>query len=211
LIARWQRARSDDTHLSPHDVDQLRQLVQKGAPQKPAEARHARVVLQLEQTSLFAQLPLQLILQVLSVPQHRPEFKERKRRTVLPVPFLQKQNRRTVKQQNQNGDHAKQRAQNRKRQQCRTALEHATPRLCTDGGREHETPFQLAALARTTASAAHKKRQTGGRHCGLSPFSDRRVNERKNVPRRRVPRIFECVRHPYLSTLSLFHVLASSP
>ena len=44
-----ERPRADEAHLAAQDVEQLRQLVERGAAQEPADARDARVVGDLEQ------------------------------------------------------------------------------------------------------------------------------------------------------------------
>src|SRR5947208_68637 len=47
-----QRARTDEAHLAPDDVEQLGQLIQRGLAQEPAHARDARVLGDLEQPLL---------------------------------------------------------------------------------------------------------------------------------------------------------------
>ena len=49
VVAERQRPRADEAHLAAQDVDELRQLVEREAAQEPPDARHARVVADLEE------------------------------------------------------------------------------------------------------------------------------------------------------------------
>src|SRR5207253_10060146 len=49
LVANRKRPRTDERHFSPENVQELWQLVERVPPQHSADARHAWVVLDLEQ------------------------------------------------------------------------------------------------------------------------------------------------------------------
>ena len=49
VVAQRQRPRADEAHLAAQDVEHVRDLVEREAPQEPPDARHARVVADLEQ------------------------------------------------------------------------------------------------------------------------------------------------------------------
>ena len=60
VVALGQRPRPDERHLAARDVPQLRQLVEREAPQHPSDRRHARVVAHLEQRAVRLVVMLEL-------------------------------------------------------------------------------------------------------------------------------------------------------
>ena len=54
MLVEDQRPRADEAHLAPEHVDELRQLVERVAAQKPPDARHPRVVGDLEHARVAA-------------------------------------------------------------------------------------------------------------------------------------------------------------
>ncbi len=63
VVALGQRPRADERHLAAQHVEQLRQLVERPAPQERADARDARVLADLEQRALLLVVLLELVLQ----------------------------------------------------------------------------------------------------------------------------------------------------
>ena len=73
-VADRQRARPDEAHLTAQDVQHLRYLVDRVAPQETADSGYARVVGDLEERSLSLVLGLELRLHGSGVGAHRPEL-----------------------------------------------------------------------------------------------------------------------------------------
>ena len=70
VVAQRQGPRPDEAHLPAQDVDDLRQLVDRESPQHATDARHARVVPDLEQRARRLVVVLELLL--LRRPRRRP-------------------------------------------------------------------------------------------------------------------------------------------
>ena len=60
VVAQRQRPRADEAHLAAQDVEHVRELVEREAAQEPPDARHARVVADLEERALGLVLALEL-------------------------------------------------------------------------------------------------------------------------------------------------------
>ena len=69
-----ERARPDQAHLAPEDVEQLGELVERAAPQQLADARDPRIVSDLEQAVGGFVLPAQLVALRLRADVHRAEL-----------------------------------------------------------------------------------------------------------------------------------------
>src|SRR5438045_2221562 len=78
---------TDETHLAPQDVDELGQLIERGAPQKASDTRDARVVGELEQPAGLVEVN-QLGLEPLGAVDHRAELDDREALAVAPDPRL---------------------------------------------------------------------------------------------------------------------------
>src|SRR5882672_350225 len=64
-FARLVRARTDQAHVALQDVEELGELVNRETPQEPADAGHARIVLDLvDRTAFDAALLDQLLLKI---------------------------------------------------------------------------------------------------------------------------------------------------
>ena len=89
------RARANQRHVAPKDVDQLRQLV-KARPSEPAAAlRHGLVALELVETvhrrrnaGIHRALDVLAVHGGIDVDLHRPELQGRELALVLPEPCL---------------------------------------------------------------------------------------------------------------------------
>ena len=79
VVALGQRTRADERHLAAQHVHQLRQLVQREAPQHPPDARQARVVADLEQRARGLVELFEVGLALLGVGVHRAELQARER------------------------------------------------------------------------------------------------------------------------------------
>src|SRR3989442_14088406 len=89
------RARSDDTHFPSEHVHDLRQLVQVGAAQDPADARHPGICLGTPHRSAFA----------LGVLDHAPELVHPEYPAVEANPCLCKEDRSTALERDRETDH----------------------------------------------------------------------------------------------------------
>src|SRR4051812_21055047 len=69
-----QRSRAHEAHLALEHVQELRQLVERAAPQQPADVRDARIVGDLEQALSGLILLLKLIPVSLGADVHRAEL-----------------------------------------------------------------------------------------------------------------------------------------
>jgi hypothetical protein len=78
VLLRDQGPRADEAHLAAQDVDQLRQLVDRGPAQKAADARDPRVLADLEHDAVVGLVELgELGLARLRVGEHRTELEDR--------------------------------------------------------------------------------------------------------------------------------------
>ena len=73
-LARQRRPRPDEAHLAEQDVPDLRQLIEAGRSQDPADAGQPRVVGDLEGVALDLVLFLEFGQAGLRVGHHRPEL-----------------------------------------------------------------------------------------------------------------------------------------
>jgi len=204
LIARRQRARTNQAHLAARHIEQLRQFVQKRAPQKTAHSGHARIALQFEQLSLFPQFALQPRVQPFGLPYHRAELEERKQAPLTPVPFLPKQNRRPIEHKNQYNYRHKNRRQGHHESNRQSTFQIRAPRPGRRRLAENKMPLRLVTRLRTATRTARQHRQTRGGYGSLSPRPQNTINEREDFPHIRVSRIFEEVCHPFIWVLSAF-------
>ncbi len=74
VVALGQRTRADERHLAAQHVDQLRQLVQREAPQLAADRRQARIIANLEQRAGRLVELFEVCLALLGVGVHRAEL-----------------------------------------------------------------------------------------------------------------------------------------
>src|SRR5580658_8148099 len=72
-----QRARPHERHIAQQDVEELRQLIDARFPQEPADARNARVVLDLERRPILFALVAKLRLPGVGIGNHGAEFEDR--------------------------------------------------------------------------------------------------------------------------------------
>ena len=81
-------ARADDRHLPPQHVHEVGQLVEREAAQEGADARDARVVVDLEERPAALHLVLVRELEApgLGVLDHRPELHDPELAPAAPVP-----------------------------------------------------------------------------------------------------------------------------
>ena len=87
-LARDRWARADQAHLAAQDVEQLRQLVQAGAPEEAADRRDARIALHLEQRAARLVAGAQLLQQTIGVLTHRAELPHPEAHAVFANPLL---------------------------------------------------------------------------------------------------------------------------
>src|SRR5688572_4858388 len=97
------RARTDEAHLAEEDVPELRQLIESGPAQKPADRRHPRIIV--------PRLPLD----VLWIDDHRPELQHSKRRATEPDAQLSEHDWAAVLEQDRDRDTGPERCGHRQR------------------------------------------------------------------------------------------------
>jgi len=88
LVALRQRPRSDQAHLSPHDIDQLRPLINERVPQNVSKPGRPRIMLKFEKPFRLPVLPLQVSMQPFGMSRHGPELEYSERRAPIPVARL---------------------------------------------------------------------------------------------------------------------------
>src|SRR6185312_5309730 len=100
-----QRARADDAHLAAQDVEELRELVEREPPQELAHARHARVVLRLEEGALRVVEALHVGDALLGVGDHGAELEGVEDLALVAVALLREQDRPRRVELDQHADH----------------------------------------------------------------------------------------------------------
>src|SRR5207247_3369403 len=109
------RARTDQRHVTLEDIDELRQLIQTGFPDKPSYRGDSRVVLDLKRAIGVFHFLVDEIANVLLMDRwivvdvHRTELKAREFLSELSHPLLLKENRSLGRLFDQGSDDCKQR------------------------------------------------------------------------------------------------------
>jgi hypothetical protein len=85
-VALRERSRPDQRHLPEHHVEQLGKLVERVAPQPPADRGHPRVVADLEQRARGLVERLEVGLALIGVGVHGAELEAGERRPADPRP-----------------------------------------------------------------------------------------------------------------------------
>ena len=98
ILVKDEWPRSDQAHLTPEDIEQLRQLVERVAPQPPPDARRAWIVWDLEHPRIAAVLEMlvqmrHLRLSLIGVRDHRAELEDPESSIVLAHPDLAEEHR----------------------------------------------------------------------------------------------------------------------
>jgi len=190
LVAFRQRPRSDQAHLSPHDIDQLRPLVNERVPQNVSKPSRPRIMLKFEKTFRLSALPLQVSMQSLSLPRHGPELKHSERRAPISVAHLLEDHRPPVAHpdQQRRQQHHRRTGNQQAYRQC--AFRHsATLRLGI------QSKFKHPLTIRSAAPLPHQHRHIRGRYHRVIPFSNSRRQEVEHLPRPAIPLICKDYTH----------------
>src|SRR5207249_3468440 len=83
-----QWARSHQDHLSAQHIEKLRKLVDAEFAQESAHASNPRIVADLEDRAVHFIEPLQLMLALLRIGNHRTKLQHRKRLPIEPTALL---------------------------------------------------------------------------------------------------------------------------
>src|SRR4029079_16079640 len=87
------RPRTHEAHVAEQDVEELRQLVEAGAAQEPAESRDPRVVVDLETGAVHLGQGEELVALLLRADTHGAELQHAEGSPVEPAPLLGEQHR----------------------------------------------------------------------------------------------------------------------
>jgi len=182
LIALRQRPRPDQAHLSPHDIDELRPLVNKRAPQNVSQTGHPRIAFEFEKTFRLPAPPLQTGVQPFGPPGHGPELEHGERNTSTPVARLPEDHWSPIARPDQQRRQQHHRRTDNRQTQSQRAFSHAASL------RLHVQPeFKHALAIRPAPAFPHQHRRARGRHRRIIPRLNGQRQEIKDIPRLAIP------------------------
>ena len=188
ILVEHQRPRPDEAHLAPHDVPQLRQLIQRAAPQQPPDPRHTRILSDLEQPLLRLVAIPQRVLQRIRVRDHRAELQHPETLAMTPDTLLREEHRPTILELHRHSNHSQERRDRQqphhRTQQVERPLERRrrTPQIKPPDP-HHRDPMQIVELNR----GAHHLEQPR-QHAHPHPDRLQRAHQIQHLPPIDTPR-----------------------
>ncbi len=182
-------ARADEAHVAEQHVDELRQLVEARPAQQPADARHARVVVELEHRLAELVEGHERRQQILGVRHHRPELEHPEGAAALPRPRLREDDRAAAVEHDRRARSARRAARGRAEHGSETTTSIARLRKSVDRGIVPGVVLddrQIGDVAELNRRAEHAARRRDDAQLDLPAAADRdELRDQRLVDRRR--------------------------